>query len=115
MVKSGSGSLTLASAQAYTGGTSVDSGTLILGVHNAIVGSLTIGSDGTVDLGQYDLAILSLEGSGFIYVEKTLTVSSNADYVFSGIIDGVPTALIVKSGSGKQSFTGFKLMWVTSW
>ncbi len=81
IVQNGSGNLTLANASSYTGGTVVQSGTLITGTTDVLPanGSVVVASTGTLDLNNQSQAIGSLGGSGAVLLGSgNLTVTAGA-------------------------------------
>ena len=68
LVKSGNGQLTLTGANTYTGGTTVNGGLLILGdatAKGSIVGSVTVGMTGNLQLVNTDLgAVTAIDNAG---------------------------------------------------
>ena len=88
LTKTGAGNLTLSAANTYTGATTVNSGTLALGINNAITttSDLTIGgasSAGVLDMASYTNTIKSLtiaKGGGTV---KLVGSDSAAPLVFS--------------------------------
>ncbi len=125
LVKRGSGALTLSGSDGYSGGTTIEAGTLLLrggGSLGAQTGSLTIYSGAVLDLGGASGRVGGLSGAGTI---TTTQPSSNghlftvldqlADTNFSGVIkDGVDgtsggTAIRVglrKTGAGTLILSG---------
>ena len=86
--KKGLGTLTLGSANTYLGATSISSGTLALGVNNAVsaVSTVTLSSDGTLDLAGYTQTLAAISGSGTLALRLrdtpgfvNLTVAGIAD------------------------------------
>ncbi len=114
LIKEGSFSLILSGMNTYTGETSINDGTLQMGVANAIQDStsLLIMSGGTFDLNDFDQTIQDLSGSGQITLEAaTLTVNpvSFLGTTFSGVISG--SGGLIKGGteltlSGTNTYTG---------
>lgn len=116
MAKTGAGTLVLDAVNTYTGGTTIQAGTVILGNANAIpsgagAGDLTLG--GTLDLNDLDLTLNGLSGGGAVTNsgdgEVTLTIGDdNAESLtFSGSIgDGTGATDLVKMGTGLQTLTG---------
>ena len=110
--KIGSGTLVLTATNTYTGGTTLQGGTIALGDSGDILpdtGSVTITS-GTFKLGNADETIGSLGGTGgvielFMGSGRTLTVNQSIDGTFSGILDGTDGRL-VKDGPGMLTLAG---------
>ncbi|QNQ11441.1 autotransporter-associated beta strand repeat-containing protein [Sphingomonas alpina] len=125
LVKRGSGALTLSGSDGYSGGTTIEAGTLLLrggGSLGAQTGSLTIYSGAVLDLGGASGRVGGLSGAGTI---TTTQPSSNghlfsildqpADMTFSGVIkDGIDSAAggaaiqvgLRKAGAGTQTLSG---------
>jgi fibronectin-binding autotransporter adhesin len=114
LVKSGIGTLTLSSANTFTGGTAVEDGVLkLIGGNNRLAGTGAITVDGgTLDLGGY-----SQETSGNVSVQGgivqngTLRKSGGnfdvqAGTVSSALVNGASAAGLVKSGSGIATLSG---------
>lgn len=105
--KDGTGVLTLSGANTYSGGTTVSEGTLALGRNNAAgTGGLTV-NGGTFDLGIYDQAVSSLQGTRDGTISSsggTLTINQTADTVFHGDVTG--SGALNKSGAGSLTMDG---------
>ncbi|MGO9115107.1 MAG: beta strand repeat-containing protein [Thermoguttaceae bacterium] len=109
LIKSGSGALTLNSANTYTGGTTINAGTITLGNATALgSGSLAL-NGGLLDLNGNSISVASLSGSAGTITDNsavigmsTLTVSQPTTTSFSGIVaDGAVRRLaLIKTGSG---------------
>lgn len=124
LVKSGEGTLTLSGANAYTGATVINAGTLKAGVVTAAFGvnsavTLAASPGATLDLNGFNNTIGSLAGGGAAggYVKlgaAVLTVGGNdLSTTYNGIISG--TGSIIKSGTtgagiltltGANTYTG---------
>jgi autotransporter-associated beta strand protein len=106
LVKSGTGDLTLATTNTYTGPTTLNAGKLILGVAGALPGgegkgNLTLGG-GTLDLAGFSITANNLSGAGAINntgAAATLTLRQTTDTTFSGLISntGSPLSLVYAS------------------
>jgi fibronectin-binding autotransporter adhesin len=106
----GPGTLILSGTNTYTGGTVVESGTLIAGSSSAFgTGSLYISAGGTVDATGFDTTVAALSDSnttgGEIRIaDKTLTLTSGGA-TFAGRITGT-TGRLVKNGGSTQTLSG---------
>ena len=86
LTKEGAGALTLATAESYTGNTTISAGTLILGAATAVPGGSGFGNvtvNGTLDVGGYDQTVNNFSGGGTVDNvtsggSPVLTVSSSA-------------------------------------
>ena len=114
VTKLGSGTLVLAAASDYSGGTRIEGGGLVLAVPQAIsaTGAVTVTS-GSLVLGGGSLRIGTLAGSadGAIVPAAigslTLTSSSAVNSVFGGSLqDGPGTLAFTKLGSGTLTLSG---------
>ena len=103
--KIGLGTLTLASANTYTGGTTVSSGTLQLGANNALgTGAVTVNYGGTLDMGSYQQTAASYDGSGggtlsLMLQQGTtnLTVSGNANLAGGSLKVGIAPQIVTEN------------------
>ena len=106
-VKQGSGMLTLTGASSYTGGTTVNEGTLQLGAGGALAsgGVLTV-NGGAFDLNGISQSVGALSGSGGLIAlgGGTLTTNSASNTVLASAITG--SGSFVKQGSGTLILTG---------
>jgi fibronectin-binding autotransporter adhesin len=102
LVKSGTGTLTLAAAQSYAGNTTVSNGILQMGGTNYLSpGSSLQMNGGTLDLAGYGQAVAGLAGgSGNITstASVTLIVNQVSTTTYGGILSGSVT--LAKNGSG---------------
>ena len=117
LVQDGNGVLTLTGANTYSGGTTINRGTLQLGSGTALgatAGSLTL-TGGTVDLNSYNLTVGSLSGTAGTITDNststgvsTLTISQAADTTYGGEVrnGGTRTLALTKSGSGTLTLSG---------
>ncbi len=124
---SGTGTLILANTggNSYSGGTTINSGTIQLGAANALPGgaSVSIAGGGVLDLGGNSPSIGTLTGTGTIANSNTTTVGTlvyagSGSATFGGVIqNNVPagsgsagTAFTISSGSltltGANTYTG---------
>ena len=121
LVKNGTGSLTLAETNAYTGVTAINGGTLAIGTTNAlpITGAVTIGttgSSGLLDLAGNNQQIASLSvGSGAVAANQvvgnsqspaTLTVSGGTSTFGGSIQDGASQTMLNVAGGAVFTLTG---------
>lgn len=119
VVKNGIGEWALTTVNSYTGGTTVNNGTLYLLASGALGNannSLTM-NGGNLDLQSTSQAVGALSGSGGTILNNgstasTLTVgNNNANGNYAGIIAdnsnaGTGTVAVAKTGSGAQTFSG---------
>lgn len=117
VTKEGSGVLTLASANSYTGNTVVNGGTLRIGEVGAIPsgfgnGTVTVNTNGTLDLNGGSHTINGLNGAGIVDTlaggSAVLTIGeSGAGGTFTGSLRNTAgTLAIVKNGGGTQTLAG---------
>lgn len=107
VLKSGPGILTLASAQSYSGGTSVQQGTLRLGADNRLVstGSLFLFSNGTFDLNGFAQTVGDLSGPGTVAIGTgSFTAGTSSNRTFAGRFTG--SGGFTKAGTGTLTLTG---------
>ena len=106
LTKTGTGTLTLSGVNTYSGQTTVSGGTLKLGVAGAVpTNTLTIGTDGTFDLNNFNQTVTDLSGSGAVTLgTATLTAGSTTDTTFSGVISG--NGGLTKVGTGTLTLSG---------
>ncbi len=108
LTKAGTGVLILSGANTFTGATSVNGGTLRLGLASTLASAtdLTVAGGATLDLDSFNQSIGSLSGAGAVALgNATLSVgASNADTVYSGILSGAGG--FTKTGSGTLTFSG---------
>ncbi len=103
----GSGTTILTGTNQYLGGTTVDGGTLRAGSAGAFVaGTAYTINGGTLDLGNHDLTIAALSGSGGTVALGTakLTVDQSSDTAYAGALTG--SGELVKLGTGTLMLTG---------
>jgi autotransporter-associated beta strand protein len=116
LTKTGTGTLTLAYANDYTGGTTVSAGTLKVGNAAAIPSSGYMTVNGTLDLNGYSVDVNSLSGSttGIVTSGKENTAVTLTAHVpfygsteFLGVIeDGLGTVELETAGYGTLTLTG---------
>jgi fibronectin-binding autotransporter adhesin len=108
LTSNGSGSLTLANSNnSYTGTTTINNGTLILGADNAVpTGSPLVLNNSTFNLNNFNDSVGAISGNGNILLtNKALTVNDTGTDTFSGIISGVGGSLVM-AGSGSLTLSG---------
>lgn len=124
LVKSGSSALTINTSNSFTGGITLNAGTLTMGSAGALGASPALnfpsGSTGTLRLNGNPLTVSALN-TGFPYISipvvesgaasagvDTLTANIGGDSVFNGILrDGGARALaLTKKGTGDLTFSG---------
>lgn len=90
LTKTGLGTLYLNAANTYTGGTTVSSGTLQVGIDNGLPssGAVSVGQEGTLALSDYAQAVASYSGSGTL-VMKLSTAITNLDVAGTAALGGV--------------------------
>ena len=107
VTKSGSGTLTLSSAGSFSGATTVSTGTLAVGVDNALPSgtAVSIASGTNLDV-QNNQTVGSLSGAGNVALAsgKLLTVAGSSTTTASGVISGA--GAFAKSGSGTLTLSG---------
>ena len=106
-VKQGTGLLTLTGANTYTGGTTVNDGTLQLGASGSLAsgGALTV-NGGTFDLNGNSQTVGTLSGTGGTIAlgGGVLTTSSANDSTLASALTG--SGSLVKQGDGTLTLTG---------
>lgn len=107
LAKDGAGALTLTGANSYSGGTTVNAGTLRAGSAGALVqGGAYRVNGGTLDIGNWDLKVSSLSGTGGRVQThaQRFEIDQAGDTRFAGSIEG--TGTLVKRGSGTLALMG---------
>ncbi|WP_230413190.1 autotransporter-associated beta strand repeat-containing protein [Paraburkholderia antibiotica] len=110
LTKAGAGTLTLSALNSYTGTTTVNSGTLAMGIANAIASSsaVTVNSGATLALQDFSQTVNNLSGAGAITLgsqaSTVLTANNTAATTFSGAISGAGG--LSKTGAGALTLTG---------
>ena len=119
LIKINPGTLTLATANTYSGGTAISNGVIKLGIDEGIssagvpgANDLTIVSPGVFDLNNFSNTVNGLNGNGTIDITgggtSTLNIGLNNDNgVFSGNIQNTSGSLgIFKVGTGTETLSG---------
>ena len=116
LVKAGAGSLTLSGNNTFTGGVTINAGTLQMGSAGALNSSNAVTVNGTLTLNGNSVTVASLSGSGVVQnaspASATLTVAvanSSSDVAFAGTLQdgsGGGKLALVKSGAGEQDLSG---------
>jgi filamentous hemagglutinin family protein len=111
LIKSGSGSLTLLTANTYSGDTTVSTGSLIIGASNAFSPNSKLNLDGTLDLEGRSAQSAGLTGSGTITSSSSGTYNinignSDTNAFFGNIVNGTGTLSLTKSGDGDLILSG---------
>jgi autotransporter-associated beta strand protein len=112
MVKTGVGSLDLTASNLYSGGTTINAGTLAIGAVNALLpaGSVAVNSPGGLVLTTFNQTITGLSGNGQITLgvsgapALTVSVPASTTNTFSGPITS--SGSLSKTGLGTLVLTG---------
>ncbi|WP_256702441.1 autotransporter-associated beta strand repeat-containing protein [Burkholderia sp. SRS-W-2-2016] len=110
LTKEGAGTLTLSAVNSYTGATTVNGGTLAMGIADAIASSsaVTVNSGATLALNDFSQTVNDLSGAGTVTLganaSTVLTANDAADTTFSGVIGGAGS--IDKTGAGALTLSG---------
>jgi autotransporter-associated beta strand protein len=103
----GANTLLFSATHAYTGTTTVSSGTLRLGMADAIAasGAVVVSGEAVLDSDGISQKLQNIEGSGTLRLGSgVLTVENTADTVFAGEISN--TGGLVKTGSATLTLSG---------
>ena len=119
LIKQGAGTLELSGTKpkTYTGGTSVNAGTLRVSSDGGLAdaSTLAIASGAIFDLNLSDV-IGSFSGSGDIQLASGVTLSAgsdNTDTTFTGVISG--DGALIKQGTGTLELSGSSAKYVWRW
>lgn len=108
LTKDGTGQLTLAGANAYTGATAVVQGTLLAGAANVIpsLSAVSVNTGSVLNLNGFAQNVGSIAGAGAITLGTAALVTGNdgSSTIFNGIISG--TGSVQKVGSGTWTLGG---------
>lgn len=107
LTKEGTGTFTLSGVNTYMGATTVNAGTLQLGIADALPDgtAVTVATGAILDLNDFSDTIASLSGAGSVDLGTgTLTTGDATNTEFSGVISG--TGGIVKEGTGTFTLSG---------
>ena len=112
LVKTGTGIFTLTGSNSYTGGTTVNNGTLQLGNSKALgTGGLTV-NGGTLDLHGNSVSVPGFSGAGGSITNmasgtSTLTTVASGTSTYAGnIADGAGAVVLTNSGAGTLILSG---------
>jgi autotransporter-associated beta strand protein len=107
LVKEGSGTLVLSGSNTFTGGTTIHTGILQIGLDNALAttGAVVVDTSGTFDLNSHNQTVGVLAGDGKVTLGAgTLTVGDANSVSFLGVLSG--TGSVVKQGTGTLTLGG---------
>jgi len=110
------GTLTLSGLNSYSGGTTVNAATLVVGSGSALgatTGNLTLSNAATVDLAGNGVSVGALSGDSGTTITSsvpgaiTLAAGANDDATYAGVINnGSGTVSVVKAGPGTLTLSG---------
>src|SRR5579883_2439005 len=101
LTKSAAGTLTLNSANTYSGATTISAGTIADGIANALPTGTALSDSGTLDLNGFAQQVASVTGSGTVTdsgAAATFTVNNSSSDNFAGLLSG--SLALTKIGSG---------------
>lgn len=110
LTKNGAGTLTLSALNTYTGLTTVNGGTLSMGIANAIASSsaVAVNTGATLAFNDLNQTLNNLGGAGAINLGTAagtmLTANSTTDTTFAGTIGGASS--LTKIGTGTLTLAG---------
>ena len=106
--KSGTGTFTLGHANSYTGATTINNGTLLTSIADALpsLTALTLGANGTLDLSGTNQTVGSIAGAGRILLGgAAISFGGNGlSTNYTGVITG--TGNVTKTGAGTFTISG---------
>nr|WP_280821664.1 autotransporter-associated beta strand repeat-containing protein [Mesorhizobium soli] len=106
--KEGDGTLILSGANAYTGGTIINGGTLRAGSAQAFgpaLNYMTINGGGTLDLGGFNITAAAIIGAGTVNLGSNTLTTAGGNGIFTGKITGAG-GFTRGAGSYTQTMTG---------
>ncbi len=116
ITKTGSGTLNLTGANSYSGGTTINAGTLEASNDSALgTGGLTIDASGTLEVNTTGLTVSDLSGAGAINLlaNTAFAITNTGTDTFSGTLEGNPAAsspfnlpIFGEVGGGTLKMTG---------
>ncbi|MGA2060532.1 MAG: autotransporter-associated beta strand repeat-containing protein, partial [Thermoguttaceae bacterium] len=116
LTKSNYGTVTLSKANTYSGGTTINAGTLQITDNSAIGTDGLIMNDGILDLNGKSISVTSVSGTGGVITDNssgstpsTFTVNNSNNCTFSGSIQigsNNRTLALTKSGTGTLTLSG---------
>uniref|UniRef100_UPI0035BC18A6 beta strand repeat-containing protein n=1 Tax=Brucella endophytica TaxID=1963359 RepID=UPI0035BC18A6 len=108
LVKEGAGTLTLSGANTFSGGLTVNAGTLKTSINKNALGTglLTVTAPGAVDITVSGTKVGGIQGDGKIDAIGGFIVSQDFDTVFSGDIIGASSSSFTKQGTGNLTLSG---------
>jgi len=112
ITKTGAGLLTLTGANSYTGGTTIDDGTLALGAGGSLAATGAMRLSGAASVFDISAAtanqtigsLSGIAGSKVLLGGNTLSFGDASNQTFGGVVSG--TGGLTKQGSGIQTLTG---------